>query len=113
MDVTTTAEESKAQAIIWLKAYRAMSGFEWEQLTATTISYDPLPEMPCYVMAVASASNGGYQPSLAFTVGTKEGDRYWQGFFPEKQADGYLVGENLVQLDKLLHLLISASLFPE
>lgn len=112
MDVTT-AEEAKAQAIVWLKAYRAMSRFEWQQLTATTVSCDPLPGLPCYVMAVAAAGNGGYRPSLAFTVGTKGGERgYWQGFYPERQADAGLAGEDLSQLDSLLHLLVSATRVP-
>ncbi len=113
MDEKTTDEEAKAQAIVWLKAYRVKSRFEWEQLSATTISCDPLPGLPCYVMAVAAACNSGYRPSLAFTVGTKGGELgYWQGFYPEKQSDACLTGENLSQLDSLLHLLISAARIP-
>lgn len=113
MDVRTTAEEAKAQALDWLKAYRAMSHFEWEQLTATTISHDLLPGLPCYVMAVAAAGSGGFRPSLAFTVGTKGGDQgYWQGFFPDKQSEPGLTAENLSQLDSLLNLLVTAARIP-
>lgn len=113
MNVNTTAEEAKAQAIVWLKDYRAMSRFEWEQLTPTTISHDPLPGLPCYVMAVAAAGTGGFRPSLAFTVGTKGGDQsYWQGFFPDSQADARLTAKNLSQLDSLLNLLVTAARIP-
>ena len=71
MDATTTAEEAKAQALVWLEAFRVMSRFDWQRPTSTTISCEPLAGLPCYVMAVAAAGNGGYRPSLAFTVGTK------------------------------------------
>ena len=113
-DVKSTDEEAKAVAVRVLKAYKDMSRFDWEQLTSTTISCDPLPQLPCYVMAVAAVTgNGGHRPSLAFTVGTKGGDLgYWQGFFPERTSDTPLAVDDLPQLDRVLELLVLVAQIP-
>ncbi len=109
-----SAEAAKAESVVWLNEYQAMSRFDWEQESASTISCDPLPGLPCYVMAMAAASKKGYRPVLALTVGAKGGDLgYWQGFFPDKHdkpdAD---TTANLVQLERVVRLLVSACRIP-
>ena len=53
-------------------------------------------------------------PALAFTVGTKEGaQEYWQGYFPDRRdASAELSSGNLLDLDALLQVMVSASLVP-
>ncbi len=91
-----------------------MSQFGWEELTASTIVCDPLPGLPCYVMAMAAADDEGHRPVLALTVGTKGGDRgYWQGFFPDRHDEpSDDVNANLVQLERVLRLLVTVSSIP-
>lgn len=39
-----SAEAAKAESVVWLNEYQAMSRFAWEQESTSTISCDPLPD---------------------------------------------------------------------
>ena len=108
-----TSSEAKADALHWMDEYCRTSAYQWEWQTPTTLACEPHPRFPCYVMAVATpVEQGGYNPSLAFTAGTKQEGRYWQGLIP----DGYdlpgLSREALVRLDAVLGVLTTAFQVP-
>lgn len=107
-----TSLEAKADAVLWLEEYREISAYEWEWHTPTTLTCEPQPRFPCYVMAVATPrEDDGYDPSLAFTAGTKQKGGYWQGMIPGGDLLG-LSREELSRLDAVLGVLITAALLP-
>ena len=111
--LTSTSSEAKAEAVRWLGEYCESSVYEWEWHTPTTLACEPQPRFPCYVMALAApGKEGDYRPSLAFTAGTKQEGRYWQGVVPDRDDLAGLSREALSRLDAVLGVLATASQVP-
>ena len=108
--LTSASSEAKAEAVRWLSEYRETSAYEWEWHTPTTLACEPQPRFPCYVMALATpGEDSSYRPALAFTAGTKQDGRYWQGLLPDGEDLPGLSREVLSRLDAVLGVLITAS----
>ena len=108
--LTSASSEAKAEAVRWMSEYRKTSAYEWEWHTPTTLACEPRPRFPCYVMALATpGEDSRYRPALAFTAGTKQDGRYWQGLLPDGEDLPGLSREVLSRLDAVLGVLITAS----
>ena len=108
--LVSSSPGAEAEAVRWLSEYHKTSSYRWERHTPTTLVCEPRSGFPCYVMALTiPGENGGHRPSLAFTAGTKQKGRYWQGLLPDKNDPSGLSGEMLSRLDAVLGVLITAS----
>ena len=109
MIVFPSVSETEANASEWLERLKSETDYEWEWTTPTALVCEPIPRVPCQVLAFITPVEGGFVPVFAFTVGTKFETRYWQGRITDEN-DWPLPPETaIMKLRDILGVLVSAS----